>query len=278
MNKSKLFEKSEEKEFTTFPATLETYSWYKPILIAVIAIIVTIALSFAALSIIKIDPRSSTVMNLILAAVTMIIVILGIYIGNRIIYKIPFSTQVAPVRKWNWGVYIKSFVIALIVYGIIMSYNFLASGAKITNNLPISLIILCLILPIFQGFGEEFLCRGLLMQTFGSWFKIPIVAIILQAVIFAVLHPYQLFSLISVLCTGLVYGLITWYGQGLEASSAMHAVNNIASFLAIGFGLQQGAGGNASNPIAFLINVAIVVIPVVIVLVLDKFNLMGFES
>lgn len=278
MNKSKLFEKSEEKEFTTFPATLETYSWYKPIFIAVIAIIVTIALSFAALSIIKIDPRSSTVMNLILAAVTMIIVILGIYIGNRIIYKIPFSTQVAPVRKWNWGVYIKSFVIALIVYGIIMSYNFLASGAKITNNLPISLIILCLILPIFQGFGEEFLCRGLLMQTFGSWFKIPIVAIILQAVIFAVLHPYQLFSLISVLCTGLVYGLITWYGQGLEASSAMHAVNNIASFLAIGFGLQQGAGGNASNPIAFLINVAIVVIPVVIVLVLDKFNLMGFES
>ena len=278
MNKSKLFEKSEEKEFTTFPATLETYSWYKPILIAMIAIIVTIALSFAALSIIKIDPRSSTVMNLILAAVTMIIVILGIYIGNRIIYKIPFSTQVAPVRKWNWGVYIKSFVIALIVYGIIMSYNFLASGAKITNNLPISLIILCLILPIFQGFGEEFLCRGLLMQTFGSWFKIPIVAIILQAVIFAVLHPYQLFSLISVLCTGLVYGLITWYGQGLEASSAMHAVNNIASFLAIGFGLQQGAGGNSSDPIAFLINVAIVVIPVVIVLVLDKFNLMGFES
>lgn len=278
MNKSKLFEKSEEKEFTTFPATLETYSWYKPILIAVIAIIVTIALSFAALSIIKIDPRSSTVMNLILAAVTMIIVILGIYIGNRIIYKIPFSTQVAPVRKWNWGVYIKSFVIALIVYGIIMSYNFLASGAKITNNLPISLIILCLILPIFQGFGEEFLCRGLLMQTFGSWFKIPIVAIILQAVIFAVLHPYQLFSLISVLCTGLVYGLITWYGQGLEASSAMHAVNNIASFLAIGFGLQQGAGGNSSDPIALLVNVAIVVIPVIIIIVLDKFNLMGFES
>ncbi len=26
MNKSKLFEKSEEKEFTTFPATLETYA------------------------------------------------------------------------------------------------------------------------------------------------------------------------------------------------------------------------------------------------------------
>lgn len=278
MNRSKLFEKTEEKEFTTFPATLETYAWYKPILIAVIVAVVTIALSFAALSILKIDPRSSTLMNLILAAVTMIILILGIYIGNRVIYKIPFSTQVAPVRKWNWGVYIKSFAIALIVYGIIMSFNLLASGAKITNNLPLELFLLCLILPIFQGFGEEFLCRGLLMQTFGSWFKIPIVAIVLQAAIFALLHPYQLLSLIGVLCSGLVYGLITWYVQGLETSSAMHAVNNIASFLAIGFGLQQGAGGNALNPIALLVNVAIVVIPAIIVIVLDKFNLMGFES
>ena len=278
MSKSKLFEKSEEKEFTTFPKTLETYVWYKPILIGVIALIITIALSFAALFIIKIDPRSSTIMKLIFSAITMIIIILGLYIGNRVIYKIPFSTQVAPIRKWNWGVYIKSFAIALIVYGIIMSFNFLASGAKITNNFPIALVILCLILPIFQGFGEEFLCRGLLMQTLGAWFKIPIVAIVLQAAIFAILHPYQLFSLIGVLCTGLVYGLITWYGQGLEAASAMHAVNNIASFLAIGFGLQQGAGGNASDPIAFLINVAVVVIPAIIVIVLDKYNLMGFES
>ena len=94
---------------------------YKTILIAVITVIVAIALSFAALSILKIDPKSSTLMSLILSAVTMIILILGIYIGNRLIYKIPFSNQVAPVRKWNWGVYIKSFVIALIVYGIIMS-------------------------------------------------------------------------------------------------------------------------------------------------------------
>ena len=278
MEISKLFKKSEEKEYTTFPTTLETYAWYKPILILVIAAIVSLLVSFAALSILRANPRSGGIMGLVFTAITVIAMIPGIYIGSKLVYKIPFSTQVAPVRKWNWGIYIKAFIIASIVYGIIMSYNFLASGAKITNNLPIALVLLCLILPIFQGFGEEFLCRGLLMQTFGSWFKIPIVAIILQAAIFAVLHPYQLFSLISVLCTGLVYGLITWYGQGLETSSAMHAVNNIASFLAIGFGLQQGAGGNGSDPIALLINVVIVVIPVIIVLVLDKFNLMGFDS
>ena len=78
------------------------------------------------------------------------------------------------------------------------------------------------------------------MQTFGSWFKIPIVAIVFQAVLFSVLHRYPLLALISVICTGVLYGFIVWYSQGLEVSSAMHAVNNIFSFLAIGFGLQQG--------------------------------------
>ena len=39
MNLSKLFEKNEEKEFTTFPTTLETYAWYKPFLIIIIAVI-----------------------------------------------------------------------------------------------------------------------------------------------------------------------------------------------------------------------------------------------
>ncbi len=278
MEISKLFKKSEGKEFTTFPTNLETYAWYKPILILIIAAIVSLAISFVALSILRVDPRSSNIMGLIITAITVIAMIPGIYIGTKLLYKIPFSTQVAPVRKWNWGIYVKVFVIALIVYAIIMFINISASGAKISNNLPILLFLLCLILPIFQGFAEEYLCRGLLMQTFGSWFKIPIIAIILQAAIFAVMHPYHFFSLLSVLCTGIVYGLITWYAQGLEVSSAMHAVNNIFSFLAIGLGIQQGVGGAGLDPIAFIMNLVIMLIPIIIVLVLDKFNLMGFES
>lgn len=278
MEISKLFKKSEEKEYTTFPTTLETYAWYKPILILVIAAIVSLLVSFAALSILRANPRSGGIMGLVFTAITVIAMIPGIYIGSKLVYKIPFSTQVAPVRKWNWGIYIKAFVIALIVYAIIMGINISASGAGIPNNLPIAMLILCLILPIFQGFAEEYLCRGLLMQTFGSWFKMPIIAIILQAAIFAVMHPYHLLSLLSVLCTGIVYGLITWYGQGLEVSSAMHAVNNIFSFLAIGLGIQQGVAGAGINATSFIMNLVILLIPIIIILVLDKFNLIGFEG
>ena len=276
MNLSKLFEKTEKNEFTTFPKTLETYAWYKPILILIIAAIVSLVITFAAMSIIKADPTKDGIIRLVYAAVSMIAMIPAIYIGTKLMYKIPFSTQVAPIREWNWSIYIKAFIITAIVYGVIIVLPILTSGITISNDISIFIILLCLILPIFQGFAEEYLCRGLLMQTFGSWFKMPVVAIVIQAAIFAVLHPYQLFALMGVFCTGLAYGLITWYGQGLEASSAMHAVNNIFSFLAIGLGLQQGAAG--STPQAFLVNFVLLVIPIIILIVLDKkFNLIGFK-
>ena len=275
MNLSKLFEKNEKTEFTTFPTTLETYVWYKPFLIILIAAIISLAISSVVLKITGANTNAVGIERIIYAATTMIALIPGIYIGFKLVYKIPFSTQIAPVRKWNWSIYIKSFIITLIVYGVFQIIPLLASGMPIITNASIAVLILCLILPIFQAFAEEYLCRGLLMQTFGSWFKIPIVAIILQATIFSLLHPYEIIAAIGVFFVGFFYGLITWYGQGLESSSAMHAVNNMFAFLAMGVGLQQAEAPNSA--FTFLINLAFVIIPILIVFALDKkFNL--FDS
>ena len=274
MNLSKLFEKNEEKEFTTFPTTLETYAWYKPFLIIIIAVIIDFVISFAALKITGANPTASKIEQIIYAAITMIALIPGIYIGFKLIYKIPFSTQIAPVRKWNWSIYIKVYIITLIVYGALQLIPLLASGMPSITNTSIAVLILCLILPIFQGFAEEYMCRGLLMQTFGSWFKIPIVAIVLQAAIFSIVHNYAILTAIGVFCVGILYGLITWYGQGLESASAMHAVNNTFSFLALGIGLQQTVSPNSA--IDFVMNLVFLIIPIIIIFALDKkFNLFG---
>ena len=274
MNLSKLFEKNEEKEFTTFPTTLETYAWYKPFLIIIITVIIDFVISFAALKITGANPTASKIEQIIYAAITMIALIPGIYIGFKLIYKIPFSTQIAPIRKWNWSIYIKVYIITLIVYGALQLIPLLASGMPSITNTSITVLILCLILPIFQGFAEEYLCRGLLMQTFGSWFKIPIVAIVLQAAIFSILHNYEILAAIGVFCVGLLYGLITWYGQGLESASAMHAVNNTFSFLALGIGLQQTVSSNSAFD--FVMNLVFLIIPIIIIFALDKkFNWFG---
>lgn len=274
MNLSKLFEKNEEKEFTTFPTTLETYVWYKPFLIIIIAAIIALVISFAVFKIMGANPNAGGIERIIYAAISMIALIPGIYIGFKLVYKIPFSTQIAPVRKWNWSIYIKVYIITLIVYGILQIMPLLSSGMPSMTNTSIAVLILCLILPIFQGFAEEYLCRGLLMQTFGSWFKIPIVAIVLQAAIFSILHPYETLAAIGVFCVGFLYGLITWYGQGLESASAMHAVNNTFSFLALGLGLQQTVSSNSAFD--FVMNLVFLIIPIIIIFALDKkFNLFG---
>jgi membrane protease YdiL (CAAX protease family) len=266
MDLSKLFEKSEGTEFTTFPKSLDAYAGYKPVLIFIIGAVVTLALSFVIMSIW--GKHDNPVDSIIITSFTIITMIPGIYIATRLMYKIPFSTQIAPIRNWNWSIYIKSFIITLIVYGIFTGAEILITGKSIANSFTIITFLLCLILPIFQGFAEEYLCRGFLMQSFGSWIKIPIIAIIIQATVFAAMHGYGQIASISVVCTGLVYGLITWYGQGLEASSAMHAVNNIFAFLSLGFGLQ-GSVSEANVPI-LLVNIVSMVIPVVILIVLDK--------
>ena len=274
MNLSKLFEKNEEKEFTTFPTTLETYAWYKPFLIIIIAAIIALVISFAVFKITGANTNAGGIEGIIYSAISMIALIPGLYIGFKLVYKIPFSTQIAPVRKWNWSIYIKVYIITLIVYGILQIMPLLASGMPSMTNTSIAVLILCLILPIFQGFAEEYLCRGLLMQTFGSWFKIPIVAIVLQAAIFSILHNYEILAAIGVFCTGVLYGLITWYGQGLESASAMHAANNTFSFLALGAGLQQTVSPNSA--IDFVMNLVFLVIPIIIVFALDKkFNWFG---
>lgn len=142
MNLSKIFQKSEETEFTTFTTTLETYAWYKPILILIIATILSIVMSSAAYAIIGADSNSDGIIRIIYAAISMIVLIPSIYIGFKLIYKIPFSTQVAPVRKWNWGIYIKVFIITFIVYGAFQIIPLLASGNLIISNTSIAVLLL----------------------------------------------------------------------------------------------------------------------------------------
>ncbi len=267
MNLSKLFEKSEGNDFTTFPKTLDAYAGYKPVLIFIICGVVALALS-AVIMVIMGMKHTNPVDSFVFTMLTVIALIPGIYIGTRLMYKIPFSTQIAPVRKWNWSLYFKSFIITLLIYVIFMGFEIFTSGKSIVNNFTIITFILCLTLPILQGFAEEYLCRIFLMQSFGSWIKIPILAIIIQAAVFTAMHNYNMMAATGVFCTGFGYGLLTWYGQGIEAPSAMHATNNMFVSIALGLGLQGSAAGDGISEL--ILNIVLMVIPIVILLALDK--------
>lgn len=76
------------------------------------------------------------------------------------------------------------------------------------------------------------------MPTFGSWFKIPILAIILQSALFTVLHGYNAIGLISIFVSGVIFGILAWKTNGIEVSSALHTVNNLMMSFTVMFGLD----------------------------------------
>ena len=111
------------------------------------------------------------------------------------------------------------------------------SGSK--SNVSLITMILSLILIPAQCIAEEYVFRGILMQTLGSWFKIPILAIIIQAILFAIGHSYNSLGVISVGISGILYGFLVWRTNGLEASSAIHSINNLMGFYVVALGLSS---------------------------------------
>jgi len=279
MDLSILFNKADENDFIRFPDTLKTYNWYKPIIIFILTVIIFLILDVLVLVPIvglHLDDAGNIVRDSFFL-LTLVLFIPALYISTRLIYKTSFSSQLTFGRKWNWKLYIISAAITLAVYVI----YFLAMGAASEMNLSkvsaIS-ILLFIILPIFQAFAEEYLFRGFLMQTLGSWFKIPIVAVIIQAVIFGIIHfQYNVTGMIGVLVSGIIYGFVTWYTKGLEISSALHAVNNLTIFIGILFTFMSSSDSISS--MGFVVSIALLLVPACIILALNKkFNFVSCDG
>ena len=111
-------------------------------------------------------------------------------------------------------------------------------GPKSTSHFSIAFLIVLLTSVPIQCIAEEYIFRGLVMQTLGAWLKIPVLVIVLQAIIFALGHGYNSIGVFETLITGLGYGFFAWKTNGIEVSSALHTANNFCFGLFVMFGLE----------------------------------------
>lgn len=88
-----------------------------------------------------------------------------------------------------------------------------------------------------QCIAEEYVFRGLMMQTLGSWFRLPVIAVLAQSAVFMMAHPYNTIGKIGIFVSGMVFALTAWIGRGIEISSAYHICNNMAIFYMQGLNL-----------------------------------------
>jgi membrane protease YdiL (CAAX protease family) len=96
--------------------------------------------------------------------------------------------------------------------------------------LVVSIALIVLFVPL-QAAGEEFAFRGFGMQTFGSWFRWPIVAIVVPTVGFAFAHSYNVWGRLDVFALGLSFAYLAWRTGGLEAGVVGHVINNVVVFI-----------------------------------------------
>jgi membrane protease YdiL (CAAX protease family) len=243
------------QDYVTFPRTFEQYKWYKPLITIVLVIIlyfifqIVLAVVFGAIygnnvldSVLNggYETLNTSDVSVYFSYLSIAIFIPIIYIASKIVHDRPFSSYASSRGGWNWKIYFKCLFIPLAIYLVFSMISILGgneSGSRSQVSV-IALILSSILIPI-QCIGEEFAFRGLLMQSLGSWSKIPILAIIAQAVIFAVVHPYNILGVINIAVSGIVYGLLAWRTNGLEAGAAIHSINNLMAFYTVALGLSS---------------------------------------
>lgn len=246
-------EKNKISEFITFPTTFENYKWYKPILVFIVTAIMYLILNgiitlifyaiFGQNMISSIVFGGYEVMNTeagqIYSDLGIIIILPALYVATKVIKDRPLSSYASSRGGFNYRLYFKALLIPIIIYVIFEIINIFTVGIKGTNHFSITFFIVCLILVPLQCISEEFAFRGLIMQSIGSWVKIPVLTIVIQAIIFAALHGYNNLGVLIIFISGLVMGFFAWKTNGIEISSAVHTINNLSSALAVMFGLEM---------------------------------------
>lgn len=274
-----------KSDFTTYAREFDGYKWYNPIIIFIIIGIFLSILSvlipaiYAGISGISLNDTLTLLVGgyeglntytarglLGLLGTSMLLP--AFLVAAKIVNERPISSYFYSRKKWNWKLFIYPLLITIAVLIIPSIYLIYAHGLKFNNHFTILTLVLTLILGPLQTWGEEVVFRGTLMQALGSWFKIPVLTIILQALIFSMIHPYNLLGQIDVLVYGLYYGIVTWKTKGLEASMAMHAANNTLLFVLLGVDLYF-FGKDTSMEI-FLLNAIFTGIITAIILMLNK--------
>lgn len=148
-------------------------------------------------------------------------VIAGIY-SRRVFFMrslrgaMPAARLVVPLAL---AVYAATFLAIGAVAGIVhLTHRFDTSAPSVAlAMMPRSLLELALwlVLSVSAGVCEEFTFRGYLQRQVTAWTGRPVIAIVITAVVFAVVHLYQGWaSVLPIVALALVYGFVVRYFKG----------------------------------------------------------------
>ena len=248
-----------DRAFMTYPRNFVRYKWFKPLLVGLIVVILTTVFGVVLLLAGAVVAAGSgmdmqdflatvtggydsfdvyTVQGVITTTGSVAVMLLALLIAAAIVRDRPFSSYASSRGGWNWRIFGKSLVTAFLaaVVPVVIS-NLLMPGDHVNRFSVLSFLLLTIVGPL-QCVAEEFIFRGLILQTVGSWTRNSVIAIVVTTICFTAMHPYNWIGMLEIAITCLFWCLIIHRTNGLEASSAIHIVNNMLIFYMIGFGIS----------------------------------------
>lgn len=167
--------------------------------------------------------------NLMLAALIPV-ALLAVRWGHPVAARFLHSV----VGRVRWGWMARCALVLLPVYLVYVVGAWALTGAV---TLPRSedwgwMLLMAFVLTPFQAAGEEYLFRGWVLATVGSWFRRPLLGWIagglVSTAVFALAHgSLDLWILIDLGAFAAAAVWLTWRTGGLEAAVALHVVNNV---------------------------------------------------
>ena len=138
---------------------------------------------------------------------------------------------------WTWRAFATLGV--AVALGLVIAVA--ATGTEVTgpsSAFPWMLLVVLTTTPL-QAAAEEYVFRGYLSQAIAGWIGRPrvgaAVAGVVSAALFSAAHaPPDLQTFLYRFAIGLALSAAVWLTGGLEASIALHAVNNVVVFLLAG--------------------------------------------
>ena len=157
----------------------------------------------------------------------------ALWLAAVIVRDRPFSSYSSSRGGWSSKVFWRVFPVAFLCSSIPIMFSELIIHRRFSDfsvKFTLAGFIILTILGPLQCIAEEYIFRGLLMQTLGSWVRLPIIAVLVQSAVFMTGHPYNRIGQASIFISGTVFALSAWLGRGLEVPAALHICNNMTIF------------------------------------------------
>jgi len=175
------------------------------------------------------DPWGSLYGNLVIAALAPA-TMLGLWAGHRRDPRRVLS--VARRFRWGWASWCAAVVTPVWVAYLVLTWFVFEQEVLPRSQQWVGLVVVSLLTTPLQAAAEEIAFRGGLVQTVGSWFRSPVVALVATTAVstaaFVAAHgsfdPWIAIEIGSLAVAGCY---LAWRTGGLEAVIVVHVVNNL---------------------------------------------------